>query len=321
MLPLISVIVPVYNAEKFLDKCIQSILNQTYTNLEVLLIDDGSTDNSISICRKYQMNDARVKVVQKINGGVSSARNIGLLNSKGEYISFVDSDDYLEINCLNILYGALIDNECTISCSSLIYETVEGKRINDFKSVSHDVIFTINNYDMYNRSVYNKLFHKSCLNTKKGPLLFDETLHYGEDALFTIVAFSNAKKIIRLSTGLYHYVIHENSAMQNFSHKSLTEIQAWSKIIKVVSPFSKATREAKAQYSLNSQRILINVYRYRSNETELQTSLLKDVRKYRNEVLKSSHIPVKNKVYFYIFSFNPKVYINVLKIGKKILKS
>ena len=103
MRPKISVIVPVYNTEKYLDRCIQSILAQTYTDFELLLVDDGSTDSSGAICDKYAEQDSRVRVFHKENGGVSSARNQGLDNAKGEWITFVDSDDWVDREFFNIL--------------------------------------------------------------------------------------------------------------------------------------------------------------------------------------------------------------------------
>lgn len=105
MIPMekLSVIVPIYNAEKHLNRCIQSIINQTYTNIELLLIDDGSKDSSGEICDKYAASDERIRVFHKKNGGVSSARNVGLDNATGYYIAFVDSDDYLMPNAYEIL--------------------------------------------------------------------------------------------------------------------------------------------------------------------------------------------------------------------------
>ena len=100
---LISVIVPVYNTEKYIEKCVMSILNQTYKNLEIILIDDGSTDNSPQICDSLAKKDNRITVIHQPNGGVSSARNIGLDNTHGDYITFVDSDDYIEPNMIEFL--------------------------------------------------------------------------------------------------------------------------------------------------------------------------------------------------------------------------
>lgn len=111
----ISVIVPVYNVEKYLDKCVQSILNQTYENIELVLIDDGSTDGSSKICDKYGKIDSRVKVIHKENGGLSSARNRGIDEAVGKFITFIDSDDYIHHQMLEILYEGIIKNKSDIS--------------------------------------------------------------------------------------------------------------------------------------------------------------------------------------------------------------
>ena len=98
MSALISVVVPVYNAEKYLDKCIQSIINQKYSNLEIILVDDGSKDNSLELCKKYAESDKRIKVIHKENEGVSTARNSGIEVASGDFIAFIDSDDYIDEN-------------------------------------------------------------------------------------------------------------------------------------------------------------------------------------------------------------------------------
>ena len=103
---LVSIIVPVYNTEKYLSKCLDSLIKQTYKNLEIILIDDSSTDNSIAICKDYQKKDERIKIYQKENGGPASARNYGLEKARGEYILFIDSDDYIDIKAVSLL----IDN-------------------------------------------------------------------------------------------------------------------------------------------------------------------------------------------------------------------
>ena len=117
MSELISVIVPVYNVEKYLDKCIQSILGQTYSNIELLLIDDGSTDSSGAICDKYVTQDSRVRVFHKSNEGVSAARNWGLDNAKGEWIAFVDADDWIDSDMYERMYNAAVQNQTDmVSC-------------------------------------------------------------------------------------------------------------------------------------------------------------------------------------------------------------
>ena len=131
MLPLISVIVPIYNTELYLDKCMQSILNQTYRNLEIILVDDGSTDNSSQMCDLYAGKDSRIRVIHKENGGQSSARNVGLNVCTGDYISFVDSDDWIELDMYSTLVEQLEKHGVDLAVSGRYdaYENSEVRRI------------------------------------------------------------------------------------------------------------------------------------------------------------------------------------------------
>ncbi len=135
---LISVIVPVYNVEDYLEECINSILSQTYTNLEILIVDDGSMDNSLAIIQEFSQRDSRITIFTKENGGLSSARNRAIDEAKGEYLTFIDSDDYIEENYIEYLMKSLIDNEADISIVNS-YHMMNGKRkdiINNDGSVS-----------------------------------------------------------------------------------------------------------------------------------------------------------------------------------------
>ena len=107
---LITILVPFYNVEKYITQCIESIINQTYKNLEIILIDDGSTDNSLKICKEFQKNDSRINVIKKKHEGVSSSRNIGIKIAHGEYIMFIDSDDFVSKNFVKELYSAVLKN-------------------------------------------------------------------------------------------------------------------------------------------------------------------------------------------------------------------
>ena len=118
---LISIIVPVYKVEKYLQECVTSIQNQTYRNLEIILVDDGSPDKSGKLCNEYAKRDSRIKVIHKVNGGLSSARNAGLKIAKGEYIGFVDSDDYIRKNMYEKLLDACIQNKTEIAACNYNY--------------------------------------------------------------------------------------------------------------------------------------------------------------------------------------------------------
>ena len=123
----VSIVVPVYNAEKYLPKCIDSILNQTFKNFELILVNDGSKDNSLIICEDYKVSDRRIKVINKKNEGVSIARNIGINSAKGKYIMFIDSDDWIESNMVEKMYDAIQNSDIAI-CGS---KTVEKNKIID----------------------------------------------------------------------------------------------------------------------------------------------------------------------------------------------
>ena len=129
--PLISIIVPVYNVEEYLDKCVESIVNQTYKNIEVILVDDGSPDNCPKMCDDWAKKDKRIKVIHKKNGGLSDARNKGIDESKGEYLSFVDSDDYITDNYVELLYNIISKEHADISMAKQ-YVVYPKKTINAF---------------------------------------------------------------------------------------------------------------------------------------------------------------------------------------------
>ena len=134
MKDLISVIIPVYNVDKYLERCIDSVIVQTYSNLEIILVDDGSNDDSGIICDRYAKFDDRIKVIHKKNGGVSSARNEGIKYCNGKYIGFVDSDDYIDSTMYEYLYNLLISNDADISCCDFFIIN-EGKNIGNYKKI------------------------------------------------------------------------------------------------------------------------------------------------------------------------------------------
>ena len=125
----ISVIIPIYNVEKYLEKCIDSVLAQTYRNIEIILVDDGSTDKCADICDSYLKKDSRVKVIHKVNGGLSSARNAGLDIAEGDFISFVDSDDFIEKEMLEKLYEALMEADADMAVCNFRWIDTNGARI------------------------------------------------------------------------------------------------------------------------------------------------------------------------------------------------
>lgn len=211
--PLISVIVPIYNAGKYLEKCIQSISNQSYHNIELLLIDDGSQDNSFEICNKWKDKDNRIKIIVKQNGGAASARNVGLEHALGEYISFVDSDDWLDQRMFSEMIRIMLKENADIleipiyktSDEALISDNLDG---NIFVFDSMVALKELILERRFHQTPCNKLYKRSII----GNIRFIEG-KYIDDEYWTYKIFANAEKIVNYQKYYYYYRQHNKSAM------------------------------------------------------------------------------------------------------------
>lgn len=212
--PKLSVIIPVFNTAKYLERCFHSIANQTYQNLEIILVDDGSNDNSPELCDKLAKTDERAKVVHKQNGGVSSARNAGLKVATGELVAFVDSDDYL----LEDYYEKsvnLFNDDCDIVVAGIkiIYDNNDEKTTSPQNNENHEVLSTIDNFmqfliDGYFDTPVNKIFKRSLINFE-----FLQNQPLGEDRIFNLDYFKNIKnKIVTINNAGYIYEFNTESA-------------------------------------------------------------------------------------------------------------
>ena len=216
-MPTVSFIVPVYNVETYLPKCIESILDQTFNDIEIILIDDGSTDNSGNICDKYQIQDSRIQVIHQNNQGISHTRNIGIEQAKGKYISFIDSDDFVSNNYTEILLKA-INRDTEIDISFCEYYIVK-----DDLSVVH----TMNSSDMiYDNEtgiyllcqdkeiknyVWGKLFKKELF----ASIRFPEDRNMCEDMAILYKVFYLARKIYHIQTPAYYYQVRTDSSINS----------------------------------------------------------------------------------------------------------
>ena len=206
--PIVSIIVPVYKVEKYLPRCVGSILAQTYADFELILIDDGSPDKSGELCDKYALRDRRVKVIHKENGGVSSARNAGLDVAQGKYITFVDSDDWVAENYLQVLVSAMENNDVQLAVGSFQVrdfvcrtETMETKLLNICELGGKEKISFYSNGNFY--GPYIKLFFSTIIQEKK--MRFKLNMHYGEDALFVREYLKYCQCVYTLKEVIYFY--------------------------------------------------------------------------------------------------------------------
>jgi glycosyltransferase involved in cell wall biosynthesis len=215
-MPKISIIIPVYNVEKYLAECVDSVLAQTFTDFECILIDDGSLDRSPSICDEYAEKDCRIKVIHKKNGGVSSARNAGLDIAQGEWIVFIDSDDWVDERYLECLYGNAVKNDADVSiCGVNFFKDGFIWRLNndiyDVMLASEDAILRIFSDKSTFRHIPCKLFKKLFL--EKDGLRFDEAVQQSEDMLFYYNLFKATNKIYYCPQPHYFYRQVETSVV------------------------------------------------------------------------------------------------------------
>lgn len=224
---LISIIVPIYNVEQYLEKCIDSIVNQTYTNLEIILVDDGSPDNCPAICDEWKKRDSRIRVIHKENGGLSDARNAGLAVATGEYLGFVDSDDWIHKGMFSSLLKCMNENDSDIAACGVELVFEDGKKsmlTSDFVGVlsTEEALKSIINESLLKQPVWYKLYKRDVIKNILFPLG-----KCNEDVFWSYQAIANANSVSIINDPLYFYRQRENSIMgNNFSLKRLDALEA-----------------------------------------------------------------------------------------------
>lgn len=240
---LISIIVPVYNAERYINKCIDSILSQTYTNWELLLINDGSTDKSLKICQEYLSKDSRIKVFDKINGGVSSARNLGIENSNGVWITFIDSDDWVENNYLHNFI-----QEYDISLQGYYRDSIKVKYPESIIMQNPGAVYLSNAY-MYGPVC--KLFKTDLI--KENNIKFDLELSYGEDILFLMQYIIYCKTMYVSDKCGYHYT---NDNVNSLTKRKKTYEEVYNQYTKHMKYFEKIMNgSSHSKYVMHKQTL------------------------------------------------------------------
>lgn len=229
----VSIIIPAYNAERFLERCVNSILQQTYEELEILIINDGSLDRTLELCNQYKERDERIQVINQANKGVAATRNVGLRNVTGDYILFVDADDWIEPNMVERLVNAISGQEAMdiAFCSSDNAEMPEQvvKRIdspvelwNKEKQQEEFLIHKRMTGMLWNKLIRTKLFID---------ISFDETVGYGEDAQVLWKVLKKSRNMIVLQDVLYHHVLDSQSiSHQKYSKTKYSAIKVWEEI-------------------------------------------------------------------------------------------
>ncbi len=223
---MISIIIPVYNIEKYLSRCIESVLDQTYQNLEAIFVNDGSTDNSLKILEEYQKKDKRIKIINKENAGSGAARNDGIEQSKGEYLAFLDSDDWYEKDFLERLYKNLKENNSEIAMCNpkMVYNNKErNKNINTYQFESIDLNKTPEKIlgILGMPVVWNKLYKRELI--IKNAIRFPN-YSFSEDVEFLYKTFLYVNKVSKVEGYLYNYYQREDSATKKIKKESIEQV-------------------------------------------------------------------------------------------------
>lgn len=312
---LVSVIIPVYNSESYLHRCVDSLLTQSYTDFELILVDDGSRDSSSDICDEYARKDGRIKVFHKENAGVSSARNLGLDNATGEFVVFVDSDDWVDIHFLEYLYTAVHKEKFDIAvCEIINYYGHKIKISNNSliekgkcAYIKHQIIagFT---------SVCNMMFNREFIEANR---LRFEKVRYSEDFIFSIKAICLSKRITYVANHLYYYDrTNEISALHHYPDDMYKDLLYGDALMidffKEEGYFDDFKREIYWRVLANKRELVLSVNKHKEFK-----KLLPESKRY---ILDCPLINQKLRVMMWLLSHNLDFIVRIFVLSRKILR-
>lgn len=319
---LVSIIVPVYNTEKYLNKCVDSILSQTYTNLEIILVNDGSSDNSPKICDDYANKDSRVKVVHKENGGLSDARNAGLDVASGDYITFIDSDDYIESESIELLLNALKENKVQISLmhANIVNSdySIRNTQTDNSKKVK---VVTALEYckgvcEKYlSESVCDKLFDKNLFNGRRF-----EKGRLNEDFYLLSQLLVEGVSIANLEYAGYNYYHREGSITSSGFSKSIVDAVKNSVELKEMAKLKNIEMEKHfARLALFQIRtaLITMPYKYVKENSSEYALILKSLKECF-EFIKKANLSFSTKMFLRFVKVMPKTTLRITSLIWKL---
>jgi len=311
----ISIIVPVYNVEAYLERCVESILKQTYTNLEILLVNDGSTDKSGELCDKLALRDHRIRVIHKENGGLSDARNRGIDEASSNLIGFIDSDDYIDEDMYETLYRQMVASKADLSmCGHYdVYHQIPEKQVAKIKTwelMPEEAIKMVMEAKILSVTAVNKLYKKA---------LFEQLRFrigkIAEDAFIMVDLIHQCSKIVATNEKKYYYVHRENSiTTQKFSLKFLNVIEAYEQNAKIISEnypdlYDVAIMRLNWAYFYVLDRLLVdNDFK----DKVLEDRLISYLKKNKKSILMDSRFTRARKMSFLALCLSRKLYLKIL---------
>lgn len=321
----VSVIVPIYNTEPYLRKCVDSILTQTYCDIECILVDDGSPDNSGKICDEYAQNDSRVRVIHKINGGLSDARNAGIDVATGEYLMFVDSDDYIMPETVEKLVNALAGNAAEISLCSFalvneecceIEETIGQSPIKDETLSGLQVISRYTEEGgWYYVVAVAKLYRKECFNNVRFP---KGKIH--EDEFVAHRLMGQCEKVVCISEKLYRYVQRDNSIMHNLS--ALSHLHAAEAFLERASYIDRfGMHDSAGVFFICAASRIAKYYGNDKKDSVVYRESIEAHRLFKNNIHLIKYCAPKDKIRAALICFSPALYQSMVAIYRQFRKT
>ena len=306
----ISVVIPVYNAGEYLEKCLYSVIKQSYPDLEIILINDGSTDNSLEIMEKFKNQDERIILINKENGGVSSARNRGIETATGKYIIFIDADDYIEPTMFEVMSGYLFKNSVDISMCGYRNVDINGNILYESRGMT-EKYFDANTFrtNLFNNDYYrgdiicNKLFKLEII--KENNIRFREDIHVKENILF-LLDFSNyAFRYSYDERALYNFLYNTSGATHGkFSLKKVSVLSAYIRLLTYNLENSILNR-IKYRYLFAGYAFTYMMKKIGLDNTDLKKNLKEFKAKYYKDIKKDKNISFKKKLsLWFMIHFN-----------------
>lgn len=292
--PIITVIVPIYNVDKYLEGCLISILKQTYTNLEIILINDGSTDASPRICDSYASLDNRIRVVHQENQGVSSARNLGIDISRGQYITFIDADDYIDPDYLNNMITIIEQSKCEIVVSQLIkFDNTNA----DFSSLSKKICYKIDSGIescaklLYQKEIHNGIVSKIFTKKAIGKCRFSNEIAFAEDLELNFKLLINSSTVSITGFQGYCYCKRPNSAINSkFKPRRMDGIKVTSRILaNVANNHKKLIRAAENRHFMEAIYIYGSILNSKHKLLKERNVCSNIIKLYRRNVIMDSN--------------------------------
>lgn len=330
---LISVIVPVYNVGEYLERCVNSILQQTYERLEIILVDDGSTDASAQMCDEFARADKRIKVIHKENGGLSDARNAGLKAATGSYIGYVDSDDWIEKDMYERMYNSCVENDAQL-CICRYFSEYRDKTLGGGNGecipLTRDELLRIyvgghEQYVIYN-SVWSKLFARTLVDGMTFP-----KGRNSEDIMYTTRAFCRLSRAVYLDSCLYHYVLDRDGSIMNVSggeRRFKDELPFWREHIALISEQVSAEMGDFAAYHF-WRRLLFYYMDFRNASKNGEDKALYYAKRIENEICRdracikriyrSDMVSRGDRARMKLFFLSPTLYAYVVRLYEKFL--